>query len=42
MSDNFPNLRKTLNPLIQEVQSPRDPKHIIIKMFKISDKEKKI
>lgn len=40
MSDNFHTLRKTVNPLVQEVQSPADAKHIIIKMFKMSDKEK--
>ena len=40
MSDNFHTLRKTVNPLVQEVQSPADPQHIIIKMFKMSDKEK--
>lgn len=40
MSDNFQNLRKTVNSLIQEFQSPTDPKHFIIKSFKIGDEEK--
>lgn len=48
MGENFPNLMKTINLLIQKTHEPLSkgnkkktiPRHIIIKLFTDSDKEK--